>query len=126
MWDSWFGAAIGAAVAMLIGAGVIAAMVPAGSWHSIRQTADSVSAEGAKQPPPEWLSRVFPTAGRSSKSTVAAPAAFNTFTMLWGLGFAIVILGAVIGTVGWAAAMLLVFSATGRWPPTPAMAPEVD
>jgi hypothetical protein len=112
--DSWIGAVSGAIVTLLVIAGVVATMLPSGSWHQMRQVADSASTEAAKRPPPAWLSRVAPTAGRPMPGLAKSPA-FNAVTMIWGMGFAVGILGGLVGTIAWVGAMLLIFSASGHW-----------
>ena len=47
-WRSWFSAVGAVVIALLIIAGVVASLVPAGTWSRIRQTADSTSAQAAK------------------------------------------------------------------------------
>jgi hypothetical protein len=115
-WRSWISAVSAVAIALVVIAGVAVSLVPAGTWDRIRQTADSTSAQAAKQPPPAWLDRLAPgSAARYSAIRPNDSRAFNVFTMVFGGVIAAGFLGNVFGTIGWVGTMLLVFSVTGRW-----------
>jgi hypothetical protein len=115
-WRSWISAVCAVAIALVVIAGVAVSLVPAGTWDRIRQTADSTSAQAAKQPPPAWLDRLAPgSAARYSAIRPNDSRAFNAFTMVFGGVIAAGFLGNVFGSIGWVGTMLLVFSVTGRW-----------
>jgi hypothetical protein len=115
VWQSWIGAVSGATLALFVVGATIATMLPPGTWHTIRQTADSASAEAAKQPPPAWVNRIAPPANRYSMPDFRGSPTLNTVTMVWGLALGVCVFGAVLGTVAWVGATLLVFCASGHW-----------
>ena len=112
-WASWISAISAVAIALLAIGGLVASQLPAGTWRHMRQAADSVSAQSAKQPPPAWLDRLAP--GAAARASTTRSPEFGVATMILGFWFLAGFLGLVIGTIGWAGSMLLVFSASGRW-----------
>jgi hypothetical protein len=115
-WGIWISSVGSAMLGLLLAAGVVASLLPSGTWTRARQTADSLSAVAKPQPPPAWLERLAPgAAARSSMSSQAKSPAINAFTLILGGWFMIGIFGAILGTAGWVASMLIVFSATGDW-----------
>jgi hypothetical protein len=114
-WESWVGAVSGVTIAILLVGSVFATRLPPGTLNRIRQAADSASVAASKQPPPAWVTRLSPSAGRYSMAPTTHQSAFNVAALLWGSVIAAGILGGFLGTIGWAGSILLMFYANARW-----------
>ncbi len=77
------------------------------------------AAESAEPPPqPEWLERFAPYSAPSDPSieriVTSKPA--TLYFGLIGVGLACLLLGSVVGSLGWAVTFLLGYAVCGRWP----------
>jgi len=122
LFDRWIGAVAGTTIAMLVVAAAFALMIPADTWREVRHSADSASVEAQKQPPPAWLRRVVPSASQPLPRS-AQPLAVSTIALVWGAGIGVGMTGIMLGSVGWAGTMLLIFCVSGEWLPAP---PAID
>ena len=112
--QGWIGAVSGTVVILLIVGGVLLSRVPTKTWREVQHAADSGAAAAAQKPPPAWLDRLAPGA-RTSYSPVRPSGGFYTAVVVWWAGIATTVLGALLGTIGWAGTMLVVYSTSGRW-----------
>jgi hypothetical protein len=115
-WGSWLSAVGAVTIALALIAAVVGTQLPPGTLDRVRHTADSAAAQAPRRPPPAWLDRIVP--GGSARYMASTPAAAPPpagVMMLFGLIIMIGVFGSIIGSIGWVASMLLVFSASGRW-----------
>ncbi len=92
-----------------------AVLVGPSGLRTMQKANDSAVAANANKPPPAWLERIAP--GASKRKPTAPPSPLvNTLFMVWGMGFVIVLLSAVYGSLAWAGAMLVGFGIRGYWP----------
>jgi len=112
----WIAAGVSMAVVLLAAASVLFAVAPAGSLRSVMHTADSASVAAGKEEPPELLKRLGPMYNRRYEPSAGASRLLAIVGAVWGLGFLVVSLAALYGSLGWGAAMLLALAVTGRWP----------
>lgn len=90
--------------------------LPGGTMREIQHSADSASAASYKKPPPAWVERLAPgTTARAAQGS-STPASLQTPLLLWSVGVGLLLLAGVVGSIGWAGAMLCGFAITGRWP----------
>ncbi|MDB4907742.1 MAG: hypothetical protein JWO05_2526 [Gemmatimonadetes bacterium] len=115
LWSSWVVAACSVGIGILLGGAVVALKLPNGSLQQVRTSYDSSSAQAAKQPPPKWLERIAP--GSAARASQAQPRSHAMQTGLLAVGGMMMfsMLGGIVGSLGWAAALLLAFGAQGRW-----------
>jgi hypothetical protein len=126
-FGSWMSAAGAVAIGLILVACVIATQVPPGTMSRIRQASDSASAQAAKQPPPAWLDRFVPGGAARYSASKQSAAYTNAATMIFGFAILACVLGSIIGSLGWIASMLLMFSTSGRWlGASPSVAIESD
>jgi hypothetical protein len=81
---------------------------------------DSATVASKKTPPPAWMERIAPGADATSRAQQAALGPTITRGLaIWGAAMggilALAIISSMIGTLGWAAGLLLAFAFTGRW-----------
>ena len=119
-WGASLAVALGCAAIMAFG---MASMSP-GTIAQMQQSSDSAVAASPPPELPEWLQRLDPTAGAkaaqrpdSTMERFFRSPAFLIWTGAMSTLLASAVLGALVGTLGWGAGLLLVFGATGRWLP---------
>lgn len=119
IWSAWFAGSgtIGVVLLLLIGA----ALYTTGTnpIANIQRTMDSTSAEQRAKNRPAWLDRMSPPGTRErsdamEKRLAKSPAAF-TGMMVFGGIVGVEFLAVFVGTLGWAAMLLLYFASRGRW-----------
>jgi hypothetical protein len=116
---SWLGAAIAVLAALLLLFGAFAVFSPRGTFANFRQSYDSVSTASRNAPPPAWIERFVPGASRSRSNAVTVGMQNSPAFTLWAaivgsvLGFSA--LAAFVGTLGWAAGLLLAYAMYGQW-----------
>jgi len=106
---SWLAAAIASSLALVGVFAVAAARAPEGALQRFQQAAAEREAAPAVEPP-AWLARVFPQATRQPDpltERVLKSRALTVYFGLMGAGMAVVLLGAIVGSFGWAGTMLL-------------------
>jgi 4-amino-4-deoxy-L-arabinose transferase-like glycosyltransferase len=114
----WLAAVFTVMALLVILAAVGAGFVPKSTWEQFGHTMDSASVVAQRQEVGRGIAR--PTPADTAKGTRRLPRATSltvtTVTMSFGAAFVIIVFGAIFGSVGWAAGMLLGFAAKGRWP----------
>jgi hypothetical protein len=113
--SSWLGAVGAVCVGLLIGGGVLVARAPTGTFAAVQRSVDSSTAI-SREHPPEWLRRIagpVPTTPQFGQRTNRAFAAWGAVV---GALLGCVLVGSVVGTVGWGASLPLAYAITGRWP----------
>jgi hypothetical protein len=115
---SWLGAVAGSAIA-LAGFGVFAfRALPPGTYSQIQRSSDSASATAK---PPAWLERVAPGTGarmaRKPSMPTGVARAFQLWASITGAVIGLVIVAAIVGTVGWLVTLPLAFAWRGQWLP---------
>jgi hypothetical protein len=119
---SWWGAALGVALGFSGFMALTIAKAPPGTMTRIQQQNDSIVASQPAEPP-EWLKRIDPTGGRSAQLSdsasqkIARNPAFLVWVGAMSTMLVAALLGAIVGSLGWAVGLLLAFAATGRWLP---------
>lgn len=106
---SWLAAA-GASSLAIAGAFAVSAMRE--SDETLRRFHDTASAREAAPmpPPPAWMTRLFPQATTKPDPVterIVKSRAFSLYFGLMGAGLAAGMLGAIVGSLGWAGTMLL-------------------
>jgi predicted PurR-regulated permease PerM len=116
---SWLGAAIAVLATLLLLFGAFALLSPPGTFANFRQSYDSVSAASRNTPPPAWIERFAPGASRARSNAVTVGMQNSPAFTLWAavvggvLGCSMV--AAFVGTLGWAAGLLLAYAMYGSW-----------
>jgi hypothetical protein len=110
---SWLGAAVASSIAVALAFLVGVALMPR---SALRELQGSVVAAQDTARAPEWLTRVFPNAGRPDPTTrqLLKSPVFLGFGGAVGLGFASVFLGSIAGSAGWLGAVLLGYAFSRR------------
>ena len=114
---SWLIAMGTVGVILLAGAGILTARAPSTFFSDVSKAMDSTS-KTPPPPPPEWLRRVTPPAAQmQSRATdkLVRSRAFTMWTAVMAIVFGIGLIAALTGSLGWVAAALVLYSATGRW-----------
>lgn len=114
--QGWVVGAATVMLALLVAGGLVAAAVPRDAWRRVGEVADSASVAAAKEPPPAWLERIAPGATQQAAQAPPMSPTLERALMVWSIAFAVGLLGATFGTVGWAGGMLVGYGAAGRWP----------
>lgn len=110
--------AVGAVV--LVAMGAYAAQLPRNSYSAFRRALDSTQTAAPAPAPPEWLRRITPPGAQQQAPLTDALVkshAFTIWAVVMGVGFTVALVAAYAGTLGWAASMLILYGATGRWLP---------
>jgi len=119
---SWVGAVLTASVAMALYTGIVFVRTPPAAREKFQHTVDSISAVQRNAPPPAWIERLAPGTAKAKSSTLtnkmAGSRAFTIWMSLVGDAVLSIWFGAIVGTLGWAAGLLLAYAFTGRWLPT--------
>lgn len=112
----WIGAATAAAFALAAAGGYVASVMPAGTFDRVQHVSDSVTA-ARRADPSSWEQRVAPTprGADSLASRLTTTRAFRVWSVVMGGLIAFSLGGALVGTMGWGAGMLLAYAASGRW-----------
>jgi len=110
---SWLSAVTGSSVAILL-AFLIALSLIAPS--TFRQTQDAAAAAQDTAKLPEWVTRVFPQAGRPDPVTreIVNSPPFTVFFGALGLVIGCAFLGAIAGSAGWFGVTLLGYGLRGK------------
>jgi hypothetical protein len=115
---SWIGAVAAVTAAIIVAVGIVLALTPPGTLAQIQRSADSASAARADRSP-VWVERMKRGAGSAATDTVTArlirSRAFVVWTGVMGGVLAVSVLGTIIGTLGWVAALPLAYALRGRW-----------
>ena len=115
----WLAAVSTVMALLVILAAVGASLVPKSTLQQFKTTMDSVTvASQQRQTVGRGIARATPsdTAKAAGRLPRATSLTFTTITMSFGAAFVVIVFGAIFGSVGWAAGMLLGFAAKGRWP----------
>ena len=113
---TWVSAVAGVLVAIVLGLGALTVHDP-GMWRPIFSVADSTTSVPVESTPrPAWLERIAPETAKQTSSSARPSTIMVQVILAWSLGFALVLGGAIYGTVGWAVGMLCGFAVRGRWP----------
>jgi hypothetical protein len=116
---SWLGAAIAVLATLLLLFGAFAVLSPPGTFANFRQSYDSVSTASRNTPPPAWIERFAPGASRARSNAVTVgmqnSPAFTLWAAVVGGVFGFSALAAFVGTLGWAAGLLLAYAINGSW-----------
>jgi hypothetical protein len=123
---AWVVAAGTAAAAAIVGLAVVALSLSPAQRQRIRAVVQEAN-QAPPPPPPAWLEQITSgepgkggaerTSGDPLADRLAKSRAFQLYFGVLGGGLALLLLGALYGSVGWATAMLLAYGATGRWLP---------
>jgi hypothetical protein len=117
----WVGAVLAASVAMAAYTAFAFVRTPPATRARIRHTMDSVSAAQRNAPPPAWIERLAPGTAKAKSSALtnqmAGSRAFTVWMALLGDAVLSIWFGAIVGTLGWAAGLLLAYACNGRWLP---------
>ena len=117
----WLAAVFSVMALLVILAAVGAGFVPTSTWTQLSHTMDSASVAQRQAAVARGMARATPA--DTSKTTARLPGGKSltalTITMSFGAAFAVLVFGAIFGSVGWAAGMLFGFAAKGRWPGAP-------
>lgn len=107
---AWIAATSTATVLIMIGAALLFAMLPEGAF------AEAMSAAQAAEPPPQpdWLERLAPADSATDRIVTSRP--FTVYFGLLGASIAVLTIGSIAGTLGWAASLLVGFAVRGHWP----------
>lgn len=115
----WLSAMAMVAVLFLAFVGLIAAIVPSGTWSTVQHSTDSARVASAHTPPPAWIERMYPGASKAAAQNATAQSpTTQTVVMAYTMGFGGLIVVVVLGTIGWIGGMLLGLAVEGRWPGT--------
>ena len=118
MVGHWLTAVLTVMALLVILAAVGAGFVPKSTWQQFGHTMDSASVAAQRQAVGRGIARATPA--DTAKATARVPRATSltvlSITMSFGAVFVVIVFGAIFGSVGWAAGMLLGFAAKGRWP----------
>jgi hypothetical protein len=120
--SSWLGAVSAVAIVFLLFFGGVLVRAPAGTFAKVQRSADSAAAMRSEHPP-AWLQRVAP--GNVPAAPQLGRQTTHALALLGGVAGGIIgciVLGAVIGTIGWAASLPLAFAINGRWSQKPPQA----
>lgn len=128
-WSSWVVAACSVGLGIIVGAGVVAVKMPNGTLQQMRHSYDSSTAQAAKVPPPKWLERIAP--GSAAGTAQPKSRAMQTGLLAFGGMMTFSLMGALVGSLGWAGALMLAFAVQGRWigansAPAPLADPALD
>jgi hypothetical protein len=106
-------------VITLMVAAIAMTRIPKSAFTELGRSIDSTAA--APPPPmPEWVRRVTPPAAQQQSpftDSLVRSRAFTIWTMAMGGVMLVGLLAAYAGTLGWVAAMLGIYGATGNWLP---------
>jgi hypothetical protein len=118
----WVGAVLTASVAIAAYTGVAFVRTPPETRAKLQLTVDSISAAQRNAPPPAWIERLAPGTAKARSRTLtnqmAGSRAFTVWMSLLGAAVLSILFGTIVGTLGWAAGLLLAYAFTGRWLPT--------
>lgn len=129
---SWWGASLGVALGFAATMAFALAKTPPGTMTQIQQRNDSLRAASPPPEPPAWLRRIDPMAGKMAqdRDSTAERLARSPILLVWAGAMSTVlassILGALVGSLGWGAALLFLFGATGRWLPRREVRAAID
>jgi hypothetical protein len=121
---AWLFASAAASIFLLLLVGLGFALMSGEERTAI--LSPSAATDDAPQPP-AWLERFLPDPDEQEAVTgLSRPVAI--YAGIMGGIFAVLVFGALVGTLGWLAALLLVIAARGAWPRTPraAASPDAD
>ena len=116
---SWLVGVGSVGAVLLMGAGVYAARLPAGTYDGFRHVMDSTS-KLPPPPPPEWVRRMTPPAAQARSQVADRIVRTPVFTMWVGvmtIVFMAGIVAAITGSLGWLPAAVVIYGMTGAWPP---------
>jgi predicted PurR-regulated permease PerM len=116
---SWLGAVATLCLAMLIVGGVFVAKLPPDVMSKAHVAMDSGWKMQAKQPRPAWADRLTTPAQRAQQEAMQAqmsslPALTGTFAVIGG-AIGVELIAVIVGSLGWAAALLLYYARKGKW-----------
>jgi hypothetical protein len=117
---SWLIAVGTVGVVLLAAAGILTARAPSTFFSDVSKAMDSTS-KTPPPPPPEWLRRITPPAAQvQSRATdkLVRSRAFTMWVTVMSIVFGIGLVAALTGSLGWVAAALILYGATGRWLPS--------
>jgi hypothetical protein len=119
MVGHWLAAVSTVMALLVILAAVGASLVPKSALLGFKRTMDSATV-ASQQPQAVGRGIARATPSDTAKATGRVPRAtsltLTTITMSFGAAFVVIVFGAIFGSVGWAAGMLLGFAGKGRWP----------
>ena len=108
---AWIAATSTATLLIIIGTALIFALLPDGALTEAM--AEARAAEQA--PPPAWLERLGGDPDPATERIVTSTP-FTLYFGILGASIALLILGSIAGSLGWAASLLAGFAVRGRWP----------
>ncbi|HEU4643186.1 MAG TPA: hypothetical protein VFS44_12090 [Gemmatimonadaceae bacterium] len=118
--SGWVGAVVATSLALGVASSLALRRVPPGTFEKVRRQAIG---ERQRHPPhvPRVLQRIAPPSPATpliqakTDSLTATPGVFWTLTIMGAL-IACGIMGAIVGSAGWACATIAAFGILGRWP----------
>ena len=119
LMTSWLGAVATVCLVMLIIGGVVVAKLPPDAMSKVHQVMDSTSKARAEQPRPAWTDRLTTPAQRAQGEAMQArmassPAVTGAMAVIGG-AIGVEFIAAIVGSLGWAAGLLLFYAIKGKW-----------
>ena len=119
LWASWVGAVGTVCLVLLLVLGTALAATGGDTIAKIQRTMDSSTAAQRTKPQPAWVERMTTPGSRARSEAMQRQMqgshAFTATTLVFGGIIAIEFFAAFIGTLGWAAGLLLYYAVRGRW-----------
>jgi hypothetical protein len=106
-------------ILVLVAFGVGLTRTPKGTFANLNHAMDS-TAKAPAPPPPAWLRRITPPNAQQSSpiaDSLVRSRAFTLWTIVMGIVLVAALVAAYAGSLGWIAAMLVLYGVTGDWLP---------
>lgn len=112
---SWLSAVFASTIMLVLGLLVLAAFLPATAWQEMQQGAAEAQVARDTARSPAWMTKVFPLAAQSDSvaNKLANSSAAFVVGMVLGVVFVCVVFGAIGGSAGWLASVLLRYAFWG-------------
>jgi hypothetical protein len=112
---SWLSAVFASIIMLTLGVLVLFAFLPSKIWQEMRKVAAEAQATQDTVPPPAWATKMFPRTARSDSIAHKVSTSPGIFYVSYGIGvlFVCVCFGAIGGSMGWAATVLLRYAFWG-------------